>query len=128
MYLKFGSMRITVCVGWICNTLCATIAKVIKAHISNFGTKAKCQTSKHSNSIFIILFQYRELFDFLSLSLSLPRTTTTEEKLQGENLKKAVSKISVLSLAAFGFFNYTLGLYYYFGFSFSVLKTPPLKV
>ena len=99
--------------------LCATIAKVIKVHISSFGTKAKCQTSKHSNSVFIIF--YSNAVNSSTSSLSLPRTTTTrrtEEKLQGENLEKAVSKVSVYSLAALGFFNNTLGLYYYLVFRF----------
>ena len=107
--------------------LCATITKVIKAHISSFGTKAKCQTSKHSNSVFIILFLYRELFDFLSLSSPNNNNKKNRRKFHGENLKKAVSKVSMYSLAAFGFFNNTLGLYYYSGFSVSVLKTLPLK-
>ena len=128
MYLKFGSMRITVCVGWICNTLCATIAKVIKAHISNFGTKAKCQTSKHSNSIFIILFQYRELFDFLSHSSPNNNKKKNWRKITGWKSKESCKQGFYVFLGCFWILQYTLGLYYYSGFSFSVLKTLPLKV
>ena len=66
----------------------------------------------------------------LQLPLSLPQTTTRRKtkKLQGKkSIIKVVNKVSVYSLAIFGFFYNTIGLYYYSSFSFSVLKTLPLK-